>query len=337
MAGLCLGILVDDEHKLHYLKMAVLEAGYRVYCSMLVPNVAGETEAPVIAFDDSIDVESIDAWLVDVTHDDEDNEAQWSKSLQDLLAGDVPVVLSDSGEFAVGTEDHMDWFRRLRQNLQRLQGEINLQFAEVATSVWVLAASTGGPAAIREFLQQLPAELNIAFLYVQHIDEGHESTLLNMVNKESQYPAYAVEQGMVLQANTVTIIDPKYRTEILNNGTFLIHAESWSGPCQPSIDQLVANLARSLSCSHGLIIFTGMGNDGTASCRLIKQKKGQVWVQSPESCVSSSMPESALQTACVDRTGTPKELAEALGLYVQQLKNKHSIERPKAHESYTTN
>lgn len=335
MAGLCLGVLVDVEQKLHFLKTAIAESGHALYCSMLVSNHEGEIADPVITFNNANNVESIDAWLVDITHKDSTDDAEWMKSLHELLAADTPVVLSDSSEFAVGTEDHQAWFRRLKQNLQRLQGEINLQHATVASNVWVLAASTGGPAAVKEFLQQLPANLGIAFLYVQHIDEGHESILLNMVNKESQYPAVAAEQGMVLQSNTVTIIDPKYRTEILNNGTFLIHQEPWSGSCQPSIDQLVANLARTLQCHCGLIIFTGMGNDGAASCRLIKQKKGQVWAQSPDSCVSSSMPESALQTECVNQIGTPKELAEALGHYAKQLKHKQSIERPKIDESYT--
>ncbi len=328
MTRLRLGILADTEQKLSYLKVATNGSAHSVYCSMLVAACGkGETiPAPKITFDDSVDVQNIDAWLVDVSHDEEIDDTHWAENLHKLLATDVPVVLSDCSEYVAGTAEHSAWLKRLKLNLQQLQGEINLQSLPVASMVWVLAASTGGPAAVKEFLQHLDGDLNIAFLYVQHIDEGHGATLLNMVNKESNYPAFLAEQGMVLQQNTITIVDPKFRTEILSNGTLLVHTDPWSGAFQPSIDQLVANLARTLPCQNGLIIFTGMGDDGAASCRLIKQRKGQVWVQAPASCVSASMPNAALMTDCVDHIGTPIELANALAEFTLQATTTKALE-----------
>jgi chemosensory pili system protein ChpB (putative protein-glutamate methylesterase) len=55
-----------------------------------------------------------------------------------------------------------------------------------------------------------------------------------------------------------------------------------------------------------------MESDGAIACRLIKQKGGRVWVQSPASCISPSMPEAALATGCVDYQGSAEGLARHL-------------------------
>src|SRR5690606_7778431 len=118
--------------------------------------------------------------------------------------------------------------------------------------------------------------------------------------------------------DTVTVIDPVHRVEVLENTTLLVHDEPWSGPYQPSINQLTANVARTLRTPSGLIVFSGMGDDGDLGGRLIKQRKGQVWAQSPESCIIASMPEAVIGSGCVDRTGTPRELALALAEFIDK-------------------
>ena len=116
--------------------------------------------------------------------------------------------------------------------------------------------------------------------------------------------------GILLMLALTRTRDP---VEILENGTLVVnYGQSWKGSYAPSIDQIAANAARIYRERCGLIIFTGMGDDGAASCRLIKQVGGKVWAQSPSDCTSDSMPVSALATGCVSLTGTPEYLARAL-------------------------
>ena len=203
--------------------------------------------------------------------------------------------------------------RRTGLRLQRLRGDINLQQANPASELWVLAASTGGPAAVKRFLAQLPANLGIAFLYAQHIDANQAATLNRMMSNAGNYPAMVATQGVVLEPNSLTLVTARDAVEILENGTLVIHyGQSWKGSYAPSIDQLAANAARIYRERSGLIIFTGMGDDGAASCRLIKQVGGKAWAQSPNDCTSDSMPVSALATGCVSLSGTPEYLARSL-------------------------
>ncbi len=320
MCALRVGILVDSALKQHHLTSLVAQAGHQVACITHLMNVGcTRPEAPP------------DAWIVDIAEDyssdgEQGEPPEHAQFVEDLLASvTIPVILSDSSEFTEGGEEHRAWLRRMTQRLQRLSGDINLQQAERASHLWILAASTGGPAAVKDFITHLPAELGMAFLYVQHIDAHYSTTLLRMMSGAGHYPATLACQGAVLRSNGLTLISAERKVDILENGTLLVSEKPWSGYYAPSIDQVVANVARIYRGRSGLIVFTGMGDDGAASARLIKQQGGQVWVQSPISCTSSSMPEAALATDCVSFSGTPKELAQQLALYSRQDQDYRSV------------
>lgn len=297
-----LGILVDSAHKQQALTHLVAQSGHNVNCHVLLSTRDSVSQQLLD--------QPLDAWVVDVAEDYCDEQ----HLLEQLFAQSrVPIILSDSSEFSPGSEDHSAWLRRTGLRLQRLRGDINLQQANPASELWVLAASTGGPAAVKRFLAQLPANLGIAFLYVQHIDANQAATLNRMMSNAGSYPALVATQGVVLEANSLTLVTAREPVEILENGTLIVnHDQSWKGCYAPSIDQLAANAARIYRERCGLIIFTGMGDDGAASCRLIKQVGGKAWAQSPNDCTSDSMPVSALATGCVSLNGTPEYLARAL-------------------------
>lgn len=306
-----LGLLVDSASKQQVLAQLIANSGHKLGQQY----VLGQAQAWV-------DDPDVDAWLVDVAADYADDQ----HLLENLFSRSrIPVILSDSSEFSAGSDEHTAWLRRTSLRLQRLPGDINLQQARPANELWVLAASTGGPAAVKRFLASLPADLGIAFLYVQHIDANQAVTLNRMMTNAGNYPAMVATQGLVLEANSLTLITARDSVELLNNGTLVVHHDQpWKGDYAPSIDQVAANAAQVYREHSGLIIFSGMGDDGAASCRIVKQVGGQVWVQRPDDCTSDSMPVSALATGCVGLSGTPEYLAKALS----KLVNKHRLLRP---------
>lgn len=293
-----LGLVVDNTAKQKALAQLVAQAGHKVdRCLFIGGDHLPEADT------------GLDAWLVDIAE-----EAQEGSLVDALLAHSrIPVILSDSSEFNAGSAEHNAWLRRTSMRLQRLRGDINLQQSTPANELWILAASTGGPAAVKRFLAELPGDLGIAFLYVQHIDAQQAVTLNRMMTNAGQYPAMVATQGLVLAANSLTLITAKDPVELLDNGTLMVnYGQHWKGSYAPAIDQVAANAARIFRARCNMIIFTGMGDDGAASCRLIKQVGGKVWAQSPDDCTSDSMPVAALATGCVSLMGTPEYLAKAL-------------------------
>ena len=88
--------------------------------------------------------------------------------------------------------------------------------------------------------------------------------------------------------------------------------QAWNGPYAPAIDQVMEGVAEVYRYLAGAIIFSGMGDDGAASCQLMRRLGGPVWVQEPASCICAAMPQAAMATGRVDRVADPAGLAQAL-------------------------
>ncbi len=238
----------------------------------------------------------------------------YSQIEQWLENSSAPLIVDDGEQAEATSPMHLNWCRRVINKLQQLPGQIRLaQGAEVvASNIWVLAASTGGIEAVREFFQALPADLPVGFLYVQHIDAGHEAPLQDMINRCSHYPAYKVYHGGVIQDRSTAILAGCKWVDCQPNGTLSVRKEQWPGPYSPSINQVFANCALSFGARCGAILFSGMGDDGTTGARLILQRGGQVWAQEPLSCAIDSMPQAAITAGVVSKIAEPKVLAQQL-------------------------
>lgn len=311
MAGLRVGVLVDASPRQQPLQHMARMAGHQVVVSLNVQTCKlSDLE------------QAVDAWIVD--SDTLDEETLTNADGQDAVTwllehAVVPVILAHSHELVPGSVAYADWLRRIAERLERLSGDVNLQQANTAPYVWILAASTGGPAAVKEFLSGVMANADIAFVYVQHIDSQYTHTLLRMMSGAGHYPAFTASHGRVLQAGELLLVDASSRVELLDNGTFRDTRAEWGGDYAPAIDQVVANIARIYRERCGLIVFTGMGSDGAAGARMVRQWDGQVWVQSPSSCTSASMPEAVIDSITVDFEGTPAALAEQLNAYMKAI------------------
>lgn len=227
---------------------------------------------------------------------------------------DAPVIFDEIS----GTPDS-DFARRLEKKLHQLAGMISLAvkphklpLVSELRAVWVLAASTGGPAAVKAFLQALPTGLGIAFIYAQHIDEGFDLTLAQMISRGSRYGALLAGHGSLVLPDNVIIVRPDQQTEVLVNNTLVLHQCPWAGAYSPAINQVMVNVASVYGSRSGAIIFSGMGDDGRAACKMMKQQGGEIWIQTPDSCTVSSMPDEAESTGVVSFSGTPEQLAVAL-------------------------
>ncbi|MGH1374165.1 MAG: chemotaxis protein CheB [Cellvibrionaceae bacterium] len=323
--ALQIGLLVESSEQLNSLRQLVIESGHQVACSMVV----SEFEQLHSGFE----LLDIDTWLVTVTFERDDSsaenlesEASAPESLQALEAIESwlahlqkPVIIDDGLHASRLDEGYQAWRRRVLKKLQQLRGSINLEQhpAGAANRVWVLAASTGGPEAVREFFQALPEKLDLGFVYVQHMDAGYEQSLADIVNRHSHYPAYPVVHGDIIHPNRTAIIANDCCVEFVENGSLVVKTSPWPGPYSPSVDQVFANIARSFGSRCGVIVFSGMGDDGANGVRLVHQQGGQVWAQSPDSCTIDAMPKAALETQVVSKTGTPKQLAQYLTVYAR--------------------
>ncbi|GLS27041.1 chemotaxis protein CheB [Marinibactrum halimedae] len=301
------GLISDDLVQHRIVAQAIAEAGFTL-SSSVTQDLA---EIKRICRDHHMTVKACSSqpvWIVDTRHD-LDHEVELF-----LLELDAIVIYLDRPLPPAGVANFEREYAQLLQKLAYsvAQGQQSLKDTTVADEVWLLAASTGGPEAVAEFLQALPPELGIGFLYVQHINTGFNDTLLKMVSRVSALEAIMAASGEVVRKNQLVLVSCDHYTKLLENRALLVQRKPWPGAYSPSVDAMIAEFTNAYGAHGGVIVFTGMGNDGEVALRLFGQRGGKVWAQTPETCVVSSMPDSAIGTGLVEFVGKPVELAKKL-------------------------
>ena len=293
--ALKVGILTHDSAQSYTLKTALSELGhFVVYFNS--PDLSATKERPPA---------EVELWIVTAQPGIKeripiDNRSTFSL----LLEGQIPSLLSP---------DYETWKRMLAGKIHRASYRTsdNNRFAR-ARRVWVLAASTGGLKAVEEFLSLLnpgDAGSGVGLLYAQHIEDVHAEQLEKMITRCSSWGAQMADTGRFVLENSVSIVRPDHKIRINHEGKFQVLTAPWGGPYRPSIDYVTEMVARQYGTESGLIVFTGMGDDGALGSLHIRENGGQVWVQQPETCMVSAMPDAAISAGAVNFIGSVAKLA----------------------------
>lgn len=289
-------LLADDPQQQQLLEQLLGQFGYQLVLSGL-PNAQLE-----------LSQYQADLWLVSIK--DPDNLPEGL--LEQLYDSDVPVLVDDVPVQVLETEDLLRWQRSL---LSKLALAICTQ--SPAAEVWLLAASLGGLPAVKEFLDHLPVDLPLCLLYAQHIEPSFEAQLPQAVGRHSQWPVRLAEHGQSVQPGEVLVVPTEQQLEFSADGHVLLLDQPWQGQYSPSIEQLVVSLSRRFGKHSGLIVFSGMGEDGSIACVTAAQQGMRIWLQDSASCVCPAMPDSVRQTGLSSYSATPRHLALALSHHVK--------------------
>jgi chemosensory pili system protein ChpB (putative protein-glutamate methylesterase) len=314
MNSLKIGIVSETLAQLHSLKTEVEKSGYQSPKCLLITDVMAKKENSQSRTLD------IDAWVVVVDVERLGTGAVEQAFQQWLYGIDKPVIFSEGNTHNAAEADYSSWTRQLKVKLLNLEGQIQLSKKDKikAKNVWVIAASTGGPEAVKRFLDSMDNELDLGFLYVQHIDQTQCQVLCEKIARDSHYHSFVASHGDVVCRNSVAVVPSENVIELQENGSIVLYQDrQWRGMYKPSIDHVVANVARGYGTCAGVIFFTGMGDDGVVGCRLMSLQGGQIWAQSIASCVAPSMPQAAINTGHVKMIDTPESLAAHLKILIQ--------------------
>jgi two-component system chemotaxis response regulator CheB len=88
---------------------------------------------------------------------------------------------------------------------------------------------------------------------------------------------------------------------------------------RPSVDALFASLAEAFGSRALGVVLTGMGRDGLAGARAIKDRGGVVLAESAETCVVYGMPRALAEAALADRMVPIDEMATAIQRVCRQM------------------
>jgi two-component system, chemotaxis family, CheB/CheR fusion protein len=179
-----------------------------------------------------------------------------------------------------------------------------------------IGASAGGLEAFKHMLPGLPANANMAFVIVQHLDPKHRSMMASLLDRHTSMNVLEIVDGQQVEANQVYITPQGRDVKILGNALHLSKPSSAIGP-KPSIDYFLTSLAESKADRAVGIILSGTGSDGAHGIRAIKAGGGITIVQSEETARYNGMPHAAIETGHVDLVLDPANIGNELQIAIK--------------------
>ena len=173
-----------------------------------------------------------------------------------------------------------------------------------------VGASAGGLEAFSQFLKRLPADTDMAFVFVQHQDPKHESALTHLLKKVSKLPVNEAENGMVVERNHVYVIPPNTNMTI-ERGFLRLNRRDPQKPHLP-IDFFFLSLAEYSKEKAIGVILSGTASDGTLGLKAIKEADGITFVQDELTAKYDGMPRSAITAGVVDFVLPPERIAQEI-------------------------
>ncbi len=185
----------------------------------------------------------------------------------------------------------------------------------VRSRIVAIGVSTGGPATLAELLPKLPTNLPAPVVIVQHMppmftrslaEDLDRNCAINVREASDREPllpgvAYIAPGGKQMRIESV-----EGRSEAL------ITDDPPERSCRPSVDYMFRSLAHLYGPSVLAIVLTGMGDDGTLGCRLLKRQGARVIAQDESSCVVYGMPRQVVEAGLADIVCPLREIHEVI-------------------------
>ena len=178
-----------------------------------------------------------------------------------------------------------------------------------------IAASTGGPKAISSLLTWLPKSFATPIIIVQHMAPGFTKTFANSLRRQTGRDVRALEGSEALHAATVWLAPSGRHLVVRRNGVSIEVAPNDEPPenaCSPSADVMFRSVAEEFGSRSLAVMLTGMGCDGLAGCRVIREAGGTILVQDQASSACWGMPGQVATAGLADEVLSLTDLPQAI-------------------------
>lgn len=174
-----------------------------------------------------------------------------------------------------------------------------------------VGGSAGGLEAFKDLLGALPADLGMAFVFMQHLDPKAASNLAEILSRYTKMPVVTVEDDMSIEPNHVYVMPPNTTVTVAADILKLGPRSSERGIPMP-IDRFLRSLAEVKREYAVAIVLSGLGSDGALGIKAVNSEGGLTFAQDQNSAQYPSMPAHAAATGCIDFVLPPNKIAAEL-------------------------
>lgn len=185
--------------------------------------------------------------------------------------------------------------------------------------VVVIAASTGGPAAVMQLAADFPRDLPAAIVLVQHMPASFTSQYAVQLANTVELQVKEASANEALAAGVLYVCPGSHHLRISPKGRIVLDSGDRISGYRPCADVAMETAAQWAGPLATGVVLTGMGNDGSRGVQAIHSAGGAVFVQDEKTSVIFGMPAEAVKTGCVTQVLPLDEMAEAIEKRVRQL------------------
>jgi len=173
-----------------------------------------------------------------------------------------------------------------------------------------VGGSAGGLDAYIRLLKNLPVDMGVAVVIVNHLRKV-ATFLHEILPKYTGMPVELITDKLDIKPNHVFVIPEKRDLHILN-GEFRLKpiSKPWGWP--DVITVFMRSMTNNWDGKLVAVIVSGYDGDGAAALSNIKEVGGITIAQKPETAVQPDMPESAIDSGCIDFVLSPEEIAQEI-------------------------
>lgn len=173
-----------------------------------------------------------------------------------------------------------------------------------------VGGSAGGLDAYKRLLQNLPNNMGVAIVIVNHI-RTMPTQLHEVLPYYTTMPVDLITERMSIEPDHVFVI-PENRDLHIHNGVFRLKPISKPRGWPDVITVFLRSLTQCWDGKLIAIIVSGYDGDGAAALRGIKEVGGITIAQKLSTAIQPDMPESAIDSGCIDLVLSPEEIADEI-------------------------
>jgi two-component system, chemotaxis family, protein-glutamate methylesterase/glutaminase len=183
----------------------------------------------------------------------------------------------------------------------------------------IIAASTGGPAAVSRVVSGLSKDLPAALFLVLHMPATFTKQFVTQLSEATSLPVKEAENNETPQPGTIYLCPGSHHLRLSFGGKISLDSGARIDGYRPCADvafETIAAFARALTVG---VVLTGMGNDASKGAKMVKAAGGYVLAQDEATSMIFGMPAEAIQAGAVDEVLPLDGIAAAIEKRIAKL------------------
>lgn len=186
-----------------------------------------------------------------------------------------------------------------------------------------IGISTGGPKALSQMMPQIPRDINVPILIVQHMPPIFTQSLAKSLDNKCALDVKEAIDGETVRPNVAFIAPGGQQMKVVadmdgKERIIRITDDPPINSCKPSVDYLFRSIAQHYMGRSAGVIMTGMGSDGSDGLSLMKLNGATIIAQDESTCTVYGMPKQAIDSGLVDIIAPLDQISSEICQVVKQ-------------------